>query len=216
MRRFLILALGCWGLSFSYPAMADPVPGPVRSAVFLEAVATRGVECDLMRPWQASALRAQNLKDMERWSPERRLIFADEIERALSERSCDDEGIGVWINGASRGFDSEILPPYLIVYRTLVSYETPPAIFSSTTARLRYGPAVEAINQKLSALEASGAKAEGGKPWPEYIERIETAARGFVSTLANEDAPLAERDEAAVWIAQTAHIVELWLLDEGK
>lgn len=196
--------------------MAGPVPGPVKSAAFLEVTATRGIECGLMQPWQASTLRALNLTDMESWTPERRLLLDDEIERSLRERTCDDEGVRAWIEAASRGFDSEMLPPYLIVYRTLVSYEAPPKIFTSTTTRLQYGRAVQAINEKLSALEASGAKPEGGGPWPEYIAGIETAARGFVSTLADEDAPLKDRDEASIWIAQTAHIVELWLLDEEK
>lgn len=215
MRRLLTAMLLCSGMGLTQ-VLAAPVPGPVKSAAFVEAVATRGLECGLLHPWQASALRALVLKDMERWPEERRALLEEESARVLSQRSCDDEAVRGWIDASSRGFESEMLPPYLIVYRTLVGYETPPAIFRTTTTRLRYGPALTAINEKLSALEASGAKPEGGGPWPDYIAGIEKAARGFVSTLANEDARPAERDQAAMWIAQSAHIVELWLLDKDK
>ena len=197
-------------------AVAQPVPSSVRSAAFLEAIATRGLECGLLKPWQASALRALNLSDMERWPETRRASLGDEIKRSLAERDCEDKGVAAWIEGASRGFDSEMLPPYLIVYRSLAQLENPPAVFSSTTTRLRYDPAIEAINSKLSALEASDMKPEGGGQWPEYIAGIEKAAGDFVATLANENAAPSERDQASVWIAQSAHIVELWLLEEEK
>ena len=215
MHRFVALMMIILG-SLATQANADPIPGQVKSALFLEAVATRGLECGLLEPWQASSLRALNIQDMERWSQERRNLFDSEIDRSLSNRSCDDEAIAAWIEGASRGFDVEMLPPYLIVYRTLVGYETPPTVFRNTTTRLRYGPAVSAINDKLTELAASGHKPEGGGPWPDYITGIEDAAREFVSTLADKEADLQKRNQASAWIAQSAHIVELWLLKNEK
>ncbi|MEM9233549.1 MAG: hypothetical protein AAGA69_04835, partial [Pseudomonadota bacterium] len=113
------------------------------------------------------------------------------------------------------GFDREMLPPYLIAYRTLVSYEDPPKEFSQTSLRVRYGPAVEAINAKLAALEEAGVVPEGGKPWPDYTKRTEGFVREFVSTLTNPDSDHEERRVAAAWVAQTAHIIELWLMEEG-
>ncbi len=210
MRIFLAVTL----LLVSQTASAQEVSNRVKSAAFLEVIATRGVECALMQPWQAGALRALNIRDMQGWSLDRREAFHEETNRQLGEVDCQDETMKTWIDAASRGFDSEMLPPYLIVYRTLVGYEDPPPVFTQTTLRLRYQPAIEAINAKLASIEASGAVAEGGKPWPDYIESIEKAARGFVSTLANPDAPIEEQREAAAFVAQSAHVVELWLMDE--
>lgn len=215
MRRISTLLAVMGGL-LSTSVAAQPVPGPVKSAAFLETIATRGVECDLLQPWQASALRALNLKDMERWSKSQRDLLPAEIEKTLAQRDCTDEAVRAWIEASSRGFDSEMLPPYLIVYRTLAASDAPPEIFTATTTRLRYGPAIEAINAKLSALEASGARPEGGGPWPDYIAGIEKAAREFNATLTNENAPSSERYQASIWIAQSAHIIELWLLTEKQ
>ncbi|MBI1394233.1 MAG: hypothetical protein GC152_16000 [Alphaproteobacteria bacterium] len=195
-------------------AAADPPPR-VRSAVFLETVAAKGVECGLLRHWQAATLRAANLNDMARWKPEDRTAMNEATRERLSDIACDDAGINAWIEGAGPGFESEMLPPYLIAYLTLVGYEDPPKVFTQTTTRILYGPAIEAIRQKLEALETSGAMPEGGKPWPAYIETTQRRFRDVISALWNEDASLEERAEAAGIVGQTAHVVELWLLDEG-
>lgn len=194
-------------------AVAQEVSSRVKSAALLEVIATRGAECGLMRPWQVASLRALNLNDMERWPPERRDGVAAETARQLADADCENETVKLWIDASSRGFDSEMLPPYLIVYRMLASEENPPKIFSQTAVRIRYQPVIDAINAKLTEIEASGAVAEGGKPWPEYIEGIEGAVREFVALLDDDAAPLEKRNEAAGWIAQSAHIVELWLLE---
>lgn len=199
--------------AFMTVAKAQDVSPRVKSAAFLEVIAERGVDCGLMKPWQAASLRALNLRDMNGWSFERRQAFQEETARRLKDTDCTNEAMNVWIEGASRGFESEMLAPYLIVYRTIVGYESPPEIFTQTTVRLRYGPVVKAINAKLEEIQESGAPAEGGKPWPEYVAGIEEAARGFVSTLSNPDASHEEREQAAIFIAQTAHIVELWMLE---
>lgn len=214
MKHLAILLSAC--VVSIVTASAQPIPGSVKTAAFLEVTATRGLECGLLRPWQASALRALNLRDMENWNADRGALLATEVERSIAETSCDDEAMQAWINGARPGFDREFLPPYLIVYRTLVGYEDPPKVFSRTAVRLRYLPVIEAINAKLAAIEASGAVAEGGKSWPDSTKGVQEHARGFVATLTNPEASLAERDEAAGWIAQSAHIVELWFLDEER
>lgn len=196
-------------------AQAQDVPPRVRTSAFLEVVATRGLECGLLRPWQAASLRALNLLDMEGRQRDQRDLVVAETERLLAETDCDDESIKVWIEASRPGFDREMLPPYLVVYLTLVGYEDPPKVFTRATTRIRYGPAVEAISEKLLALEQAGVVPEGGQPWPDYIARTQEHVRGFVSSLADPDADLAEQNEAAGWIAQTARIVELWLADQG-
>ena len=209
MRTLFVAAV----LLASQGAAAQEVSSKVKTAAFLEVIATRGAECDLLRPWQAASLRALNLQDMARWQSDRHTGVVEETARQLAETDCDSESLNVWIEAASRGFDSEMLPPYLVVYRLLAGQDEPPAIFTQTATRIRYAPAIDAINAKLAELEASGAVAEGGKSWPDYIENTETAVREFSALLDDETAPLAERNEAAGWIAQSAHIVELWLLD---
>ena len=196
-------------------AWAQDVSPKVKTAAFLETVATKGAECDLLRPWQAAALRALNLEDMKGWSAEDREAVIAETERRLDGMTCGNDAMNMWIEGARPGFDREMLPPYLVAYLTFVGYEDPPAVFTKTTTRLRYGPAVQAIRDKLAALEEAGVVPEGGKPWPDYIEKTQSRVRAFVATLSNDEASLEDYNEAAGWVGQTAHIVELWLEDEG-
>jgi len=208
------IALMALALLASTNAAAQNVSSKVKTAAFLETIATRGAECGLLRPWQAASLRALNLHDMKDWPVERRIMLPAEVARQLVETDCETQAMTLWIEASSKGFDSEMLPPYLVVYRRLAQSAAPPPIFTQTAARVRFAPAIDAINKKLAYLEASGAVAEGGKPWPEYITNTEEAAAEFATLLDDETAPLDRRNEAAGWIAQSVHIVELWLLDE--
>lgn len=203
-------------LCAAVPAVSHAASNAVKSTAFVEAIATRGHACGLLAPWQASAIRALAVRDMERWDVGQRASLPTEIESALSKMTCESDVLAAWIEGASRGFDSEMLAPYLVVYRVLASYETPPKIFTYAAPRLQYASAVTAINVKLAELEASGAVPEGGGTWSAYIDRTETAARDFVSYLSNEDAAPEDRDMAAAWLAQSAHIIELWLHDHQE
>ncbi|MEM9170575.1 MAG: hypothetical protein AAGC56_13100 [Pseudomonadota bacterium] len=196
-------------------ARAEPASSQIKAAAFMETVATRGLECGLLRPWQASAIRALTLTDLDRRTPAQRAEFAPELDRSLAERSCDDEGVQAWVDAASRGFESEMLAPYLVVYRALAASPAPPKLFTQTATRLQFAPAIAAIDAKLDALAASGLPAEGGKPWPDYIAGVEAAVLDLTAALDDPDAPPAKRREAAVMAAQSAHIVELWLLDDG-
>ncbi|WP_370339204.1 hypothetical protein [Parvularcula marina] len=201
---------------FSSAALADEAPSPrVKTAAFLEAVATKAEACEALRPWQSAALRALNLTDMERFSAEEREAVIAETNTRLAGMTCRDEAMTVWVEGARDGFDREMLPPYLIAYLTFVGYEDPPHVFTATTTRLRYGPAVEAIREKLAALEAVGVVPEGGRPWPEYIELTQSRVREFVAVMSDDETTPEEFNEAAGWMGQTAHIVELWLADQG-
>lgn len=167
-----------------------------------------------MRPWQAAALRALNRQDMAGLDDARRAEVVPETARQLAETDCENETMRVWIEGSSRGFDSEMLPPYLVAYKTIAGMQDPPQVFSATALRLDYAPAIAAIDAKFAALEASGAVAEGGYSWPDYIERTEGFIEGFAATLADPEATGEAADEAASWLAQSALVVELWLMDE--
>lgn len=213
MRRFCYVVAALVIVSAS-AAQAQQPSSRVRSAALIEVIAVRGVECDLMRPWQAAALRALNRQDMSGWDDERRAEVILETARQLSETDCDNQTVQAWIEGSSRGFDTEMLPPYLVAYATMARMDEPPAVFTATALRLDYAPAITAIDAKFAELEASGAVAEGGYSWPEYIERTEGFVEEFAATLADPEATGEAADEAASWLAQSALIVELWLMDE--
>jgi hypothetical protein len=212
MRHFIPVA-AC-ALLCASPVWGQQLSSRVRSAAMLEVIAERGVDCGLMRPWQAAALRALNRQDMASWEDEARAQAVSETDRQLGETDCDDGTMRLWIEGSSRGFDSEMLPPYLVAYRTLATMPEPPQVFAATTLRLDYAPAIAAIDAKFAALEASGAVAEGGYSWPDYIARTGGFIEEFAATLSDPDASGPAADEAASWLAQSALVVELWLADE--
>jgi hypothetical protein len=117
----------------------------------------------------------------------------------------------LWIDGARKGFDTEMLPPYLVAYKALAGMEEPPRVFSATALRLDKQPVLAAIDAKLTELAASGRLAEGGKTWPDYIEDTSVAILEFTQELESEGG-----DQAAAWIAQSARIVETWYEDEAQ
>ena len=192
-------------------AGADPVPPKVRSAAFVEMVAERGVACGLLRPWQGLSLRALALTDRENWPGERVEKLRDETARLAQKTGCDAEILTVWIDAAQKGFDHEMLPPYLVVYKTLAQMNPPPRVFTATSLRLDRRPVIAAIDAKLAALEASGRPAEGGKSWPEYIADTSATALEFSEQLETEGG-----DQAAGWIAQSARIIEVWYEDSAR
>lgn len=212
MLRTTLLTLAC--IALSAPAFSQQASGRARTAAFIEVIATRGVECDLMKPWQAAALRAANQQDMTGWSAERIQETIAEAARQLEETTCTNDAMNIWIEGARPGFDAEMLPPYLVAYRTMAQMDAPPKAFAATALRFDYAPAIAAIDAKLEALASSGAVAEGGRPWPEYIARTESAVAEFAATLTSSETAGAEADQAAAWLAQSARIVELWLTDQ--
>jgi len=190
---------------------ADPVPSKVRSGAFVEMVAQRGVECGLLKRWQDLSLRALSLQDRNGWAEEDVAALRAETARLVSATACDAESLTLWIEESRKGFDSEMLPPYLVAYKTLAEMDAPPRVFSATSLRLDKAPVLAAIDRKLEALAASGRPAEGGKPWPEYIDRTSAAILGFAGSLEAEGG-----DEAAAWIAQSGMIVEIWYEEERE
>lgn len=191
-------------------ATGDPVSQRVDANALIETIAQRGQTCGLLSDWEALSLKAMALEDRKRLDTEQQNQVGQVVQEKLSGMSCDDELLNIWIDGARPGFNIEMLPPYLIVYRSMAKMETPPKLFSATSLRLDYTPVLQAIERKLSSLSASGHLAEGGKPWPEYIAGTEQAAREFAKTLETEGG-----DQAAAWIAQSALIVEAWFQAEG-
>ncbi len=190
--------------------MAETPPPKVRSGALVEMIATRGVECGLLKSWQGHALHALALEDRKGWSAELVASLRTETARLIADTDCDAEILTVWIEGASNGFDTEMLPPYLVMYKTLATMEDPPRVFLATSLRLDPAPVIAAIDAKLLELAQSGRKAEGGKDWPDYIADTEAAVLEFVDSLEAEGG-----DQAAAWIAQSALVIEEWYTEGG-
>ncbi len=183
----------------------------------MEIIAQRGLGCGLLVPWQAAVLRAQSLEPLKRFDPEMRGRIAAEVGSGVESTPCDAPMVAGWIESTRDGVEAEMLPPYLIVYREMASAENPPAVFAATALRLDYTVAIDAINAKLEALEASGATPEGGKPWSDYIARTSEAAATIARALRGEDEDgKYSPDEAAALVAQSALITELWLQEPAS
>lgn len=192
-------------------AIAETSPPKVRSGAFVEMIATRGVECSHLKSWQGHALHALALEDRKAWSAELIGSLRVETARLVAETDCDAEILTVWIEGASKGFDAEMLPPYLVMYKTLAEMDNPPRVFLATSLRLDRAPVIAAIDAKLEELAASGRKAEGGKDWPVYKADTQAAVLEFVDALEAEGG-----DQAAAWIAQSAIVIEEWYKEGGE
>ena len=193
------------------PALAAPVPANVRAAAFVEMIAVRGVDCGHLEIWQGQALRALALEDRRSWTASRVEALKAETARLLDETDCDSEALTVWIEGARAGFDYEMLPPYLVAYKTLSEMDSPPRVFLATSLRLDHTPVIAAIDTKLEILAASGRKAEGGKDWSVYAADTRAAVLDLSNSLEAEGG-----DQAAAWIAQSALIVEQWYSEGGE
>jgi len=168
-------------------------------------IAQRGAECGLLKEWEALSLHALSLQDREGWSDELLESLKAETARQMAETECDSEMLTLWIDASRPGFEAEMLPPYLVAYRTLAELGVPPHVFAGTALRLDKAPVIAAIDAKLAELAESGRPAEGGKPWPEYIDGTREAILQFVGQLEGEGG-----DQAAAWLAQSARIVETW------
>ena len=203
MLKNLVLCFA--GASLAFAAHANPLPSRATSNALIETIARLGLDCGYLKRWESLSLRAMAHSDRERLADDQRPFVLSEIERLNAEMTCGSELLTAWIEAARQGFDYEMLPPYLVVYKTMAELDEPPRVFSATSLRLDRAPVIAAIEVRLKALEASGRPAEGGRPWPEYIEGVTAAATDFAEKIEAEGG-----DQAAAWIAQAAMIVELW------
>lgn len=209
--RFTLPALLA-ALAIGPPAQTQWLPNQEDSLVLVSIIAERGEDCGLLHAWEAAGLQAQVVEGVRVRDSESRARIIETRRTRLAEMACDNELLNVWIEGARRNFDTEILSPYLVVYRAMARMDVPPTVFTATALRLEYAPAIAAIDRKIEMLEASGRVAEGGASWPDFIDRTEAYALEFAALLAGEgEEGRTSRDRAAGWIAQSALITELWL-----
>jgi hypothetical protein len=208
----LLFAAVAASASLLASAAAQELPSQFRSLVFLDALAIRGEACGLLAPWQGAALAAQVDDATRGWDETHRTQLDTDAAARAAALGCDDEGMNVWINGAQRGMESEILAHYIVAYRALSQMNPPPAPFVEASTRGDHAGASAAIEQKLQELQASGAVPEGGHPWPDFIARTSAGVTEMARAYdAGEPPPRASREQAEAWFRDSARITELWL-----
>jgi hypothetical protein len=188
--------------------------GQMGAMSFLGVSAQRGLECDLLRPWQSAALQAQIDDGVRNWSAEQLAELEQATAARAQETQCDDEGMNAWIGGASRGFESEMLSNFIVTYAAMARMEPQPALFAQTSRFADHAGALAAIDAKLAALEAAGGTPEGGAPWPDFIARQTTRVQQTVRAFEDVDAPqYYPRDRVEGFIAASVEVTELWLAE---
>jgi len=131
-------------------------------------MALRGLECDLLRPWEGAALQTQSSREMAKFDAGAQAEIEAEIDRVTGEMACDSELLTVWIEGAHPGFEREMLPFFLTGYDALATLDPVPPYFIEQTGRSDFAAVLPAINREIARLEADGIRPEGGGEWDEY------------------------------------------------
>jgi hypothetical protein len=172
----------------SAPSAAQGLPNREQSVVLLNVIALKGGECGLLRPWEAATVQALADQDTLGWEQTRVAATAAETQALLARTGCDEPFLHLWIDGARRGIEAEYLSLHLVVYRALLSMQAPPDAFREAATRASPAADIAAIDAKLAALEASGARPDGGGPWPEFIASTSAAVEQFAPMLDQGEA----------------------------
>jgi hypothetical protein len=198
-------------------AQNNGLPSLAEGAVLVTVIAERGGTCGLLSDWEAAALRAEGRRAIAAEGPEMRAELDAAVIARVAETACDDPLVNVWIEGARRGIEQEMLSHYLAIYRALSQMEGPPAAFIAAAPRLDYAPVIAAIDAKIAEFEAAGVAPEGGGPWPQFVTRTGAAAVDFSGRLADPDATWdrMSADEVSGMVVASALVVELWFAAEG-
>jgi hypothetical protein len=210
-RVLAVLVLVAVSLGWTGFGHAQGLPSQTQSVVLLKVIAETGAACGYLRPWEAAIVNSIAEQDTLDWEQGRKDEAATAVDVQLAETTCDTPIVKVWIDGARPGIASEYLSLYLIAYSTLLQMQSPPAVMADLVGRDSPDEDIAAIDAALIEMEASGARPDGGGPWPEYIERISDAVRQFAPLLDAGEAPAA----ALLLIPDAIEISELWLGDVG-
>jgi hypothetical protein len=208
----LLAVLTCFSLMLTAaPAAAQGLPNRDQSVVLLNIIALKGAECGLLRPWEAEIIHSMAEQDMLGWDEPRKARIAAETNTRLAETNCDTPSVvSVWIEAARRGIATEYLSLFLVIYRTMLKMDAPPLIFNDLAERDSPAADIAAIDAALAEIEASGARPDGGGPWPQFIEGTSEFVREFAPLLDAGAAP----PEIAFAIPSAIAIAELWLADQ--
>ncbi|MCW5716872.1 MAG: hypothetical protein KIS68_03460 [Bauldia sp.] len=192
------------------PLNAQPFLDEGQSIALLTAFTDRGSECGLLLPWEAETLRAITADARRNWDGEEARVLADTAALAAAT-SCEDTLLVDYIDASRGNLEAEYLSLFLVAYRTLVEFGPPPEPVAGLLHRTDAPADVRTIGAKIAALEASGARPEGGGPWPAFVARTAAGVHELVALL---DGAGPEREEAWFWIGASVRVAELWLANE--
>lgn len=208
-----VLTAAALALALTAPALAqnNGMPTQRQGLVLVESIATRGHECDLLQPWQAAALRTQTRRELAGYDAAAREEIAAEIADASAGMTCDDALLNGWIEGASPGFEREMLPFFLVGYTAFAEMEPQPALFTDVTGRADYGRPLSMISAEIERLQDAGVVPEGGAEWDAFEARIDAATADIAAALRGEEGGEFPPEEAAGHVTDIASVTELWL-----
>jgi len=191
-------------------AQTEAPPQEVQSILFLEIVARRAPECELLADWQSAAIRTQTAQALRGYDIASQDIFETEISARAPNVACDDPQMTAWIDAIEPGIAREFLPQFLVAYRAFASLENPPAIFT-TRANSNRDSGIALINIEIARLEAAGVTPEGGGDWATHQARVDEVAVSIAAILASGQPDGMTPADAAVLVRDAVTVTELWL-----
>lgn len=209
--RAVAVAAAVAALAFAAPASAQEDIEPTYT--LLVAFADKGLDCDLLRPWETATIRAES---------ERLLTGADEAEAeriraAAAEQTaataCDDELMNAWIEAARPGIGGEWMPPYLAIFHALATMQPADPEFAERAGDIDFARAAEAIEMRYEALAEDGFVPEGGSDWAAFQQLIDDVAIDLLDAIENGDNGTFTAAEAEAALAGAIDITRLWLAD---
>lgn len=210
-----LLASAALALTLAASALAqnNGLPTQRQDLVMVEAIAQRGLDCALLRPWQAEALHMQTRMELGQYDAATRAGIDTEIATMADGMACDDGLLNAWIEGASPGFEREMLPFFLVAYDAMAGLDPVPALFAEETGRTDFGRPRAIIGAEIERLQDAGIHPEGGVEWDAYETRIDTAAAEIAGVLNGTESGRFSHTEAEGYVTDIARVTELWLDD---
>lgn len=192
------------------PALAETLNPRLRSAVFMEVISARGVECGLLAPWEGAALRVQMIEELSRLSEADRAAVTEAAAVRGAQTPCDSPSITTWIEAAQPNMDTEMLPPHLLVYRALTERDPRPDFFTARTGTVDVAAVRAAVDAKIADYAASGARFEGGKPWDAYATRTGEQIEAVIGAATGTGPAGFPPERARAMLEQAIEITHIW------
>jgi hypothetical protein len=191
-------------------AQTEAAPQEVQSILFLEIIARRAPQCELLEDWQSAAIRTQTAQALRGYDIASQDLFETEIAARVPGVACDDPQMIAWIAGVEPGIAREFLPQFLVAYRAFARLETPPVIFTSE-AEADPDRALSRIDAEIARLADAGITPEGGGDWATHQARVDAAALSIADILETGESDGMPPADAAILVRDAVTVTELWL-----
>ena len=198
-------------LAFAAPAAAqDDVAD---TYILLTTFAAKGLECDLLRPWEAATIRAETERFLTRYATADAEAIRAAAGESIAETPCDDEGMNQWLDAALPGVETEWLPPNLAMFRGLAAMEPRLPQFEDAATGMDVEAAIAEIEAQFAAFTAEGIEPEGDPGWETFQQSIDLIAVELADAIVNGDNDTFMQAEAETILIEATEIARLWLAD---